>query len=329
MKEKELKNLLTMADEEICAFFIDDASRLRRIVELMPDGDMSANFLNALWSYAEKHDRLFDLANALLGFDARHRTFEGNENCDWFWQCFLPAGPIQANHFFYDLMTYARTRAHLARGTYDDWHGSPLAMFEWMEDYKRFGIGKGIIDIENVLDQMLSKYESEVELERRRDVEGYYPDRPGPGSGGNEVKDPDGRIFVGIFENEVSKDGELGLPAEFRAELGRCDMCVVANPEKQNTLILVPADFCKKGIGRQVDASDPGDNLYAAYKRAVRVKVDEHGRMKIPLKLLSVVCSENDRRVVLRGYISTIMLLNVSDAPKVRSVLPFNGIMKS
>lgn len=321
--------VLTATDEEIGAFFIEDASRLRRIVQLMPAGDLSASFLNTLWAYAEKHDRLFDLANALLGFDSKHKTVEGNENCDWFWQCFLPGGPVRANHFFYELMTYARTRAHLARGTYDDWHGSSFAMFEWMEDYRRFDIGKGILDIDNVLDQLLSKYESEVELERRRDIEGYYPNRQEPVNRANEVKDPDGRIFVGIFEGEVSKDGELGLPAEFRDELGRSDMCVVQNPGKSNTLILVPADFCEKELSRQEDASDSDDDLYEAYKRAVRVKVDEHGRMKLPLKLLSVVCSENDRTVVFRGYISTIMLLNVSDAPKERSILPFNGVLKS
>ena len=321
--------VLTATDEEIGAFFIEDASRLRRIVELMPEGDLSANFLNTLWAYAVKHDRLFDLANALLGFDPKHKTIEGNENCDWFWQCFLPTGSVRANEFFYELMTYARARAHLARGTFDDWYGSSFAMFEWMEDYKRFDTGKGIIDIDKVLDQMLSKYESEVELERRHDLEGCYPDRPEPGSRVNEVKDPDGRIFVGIFESEVSKDGEMGLPTEFRDELGRSDMCIVQNPEKRNTLILIPADFCEKELSRQEDASDSDDDLYEAYKRAVRVKVDEHGRMKLPLKLLSVVCSENDRTVVLRGYISTIMLLNVSDAPKERSILPFNGIMKS
>ena len=295
----------------------------------MLDGDLSGSFLNTLWAYAEKHNRLFDLANALLGFDSRHKTVDGNENCDWFWQCYLPEGPVRANVFFYDLRTYARARAHLARGTYDDWHGSSIAMFEWMEYYKRFDIGKGIVDIDYVLDQLLSKYESEVELERRHDIEGCYPDRPEPGSRVNEVKDPDGRIFVGIFESEVSKDGEMGLPTEFRDELGRSDMCVVANSEKRNTLILIPADFCEKEIARQEDATDPGDDLYEAYKRAVRVKVDERGRMKLPLKLLETVCSQNDRTVVLRGYISTIMLLNVSDAPKERSILPFNGVMKS
>lgn len=320
---------LTETDEAICAFFIEDAARLRRIVELMPEGDLSANFLNTLWAYAVKHDRLVDLANVFLGFDSNHKTVEGNENCDWFWQRFLPARPVQANYFFYELITYARTRGHLARGTYDDWHDSSLAMFEWMEDYKRYDIGKGIIDIDNVLDQLLAKYESEVELERRRDIEGYYPNLPEPVNGANEVKDPDDRIFVGIFESGVSKDGELGLPAEFRDELGRSDMCVVRNPGKRNTLILAPSDFCEKEIGRQKDASVPSDELCEAYKRAVRVKVDKHGRMKIPVGLLAVVCSENDRTVVLRGYISTIMLLNVSDAPKERSILPFDGFMKS
>lgn len=57
-------------DEAMCEFFIDDASRLRRIVQLMPDGEPTAEFLNMLWEYAVKHDRLVDLANVLLGFDS-------------------------------------------------------------------------------------------------------------------------------------------------------------------------------------------------------------------------------------------------------------------
>lgn len=329
MKDLASVTPLTATDESICAFFIEDASRLRCIVQLMTDGDLPGSFLNMLWSYAEKHDRLFDLANALLGFDSRYKTVEGNENCDWFWQCFLPEGPVRANDFFYDLMTYARARAHLARGTYDDWHGSSIAMFEWMEYYGRFDVGKGIIDIDDVLDQLLSKYESEVELERRLDMEGQYPNRPEPANRADEVKNPDGRIFVGIFESEVSNDGVLGLPAEFRDELGRCDMCVVQNPTKKNVLILAPADFCEKELSRQKDAPGTVDSVREAYKRAVRVKVDNRGRMKIPLELLATICSENDRKVVFRGYISTIMLLNVSDAPKERSILPFDGVAKS
>ena len=170
--------MLTTVDEDICAFFIEDASRLRRIVELMSEGDMSANFLNTLWAYAVRHDRLFDLANVFLGFDANHKTVEGNENCDWFWQTDLPDGPIQVNNFFYELITYARTRAHLARGTYDEWHGSSLAMHDWLTFYKEHDVGKGIIDIDYVLAQLYAKYEAEVELERRREESGYYTHLP-------------------------------------------------------------------------------------------------------------------------------------------------------
>ena len=171
-------NVLTTTDEAICAFFIEDASRLRRIVELMPEGDLSANFLNTLWAYAVKHDRLVDLANVFLGFDSNHKTIEGNENCDWFWQSYLPPGPVQANHFFYELITYARTRGHLTRGTYDDWHDSSLAMHEWLTYYKEHDVGKGIIGIDDVLAQLYAKYEAEVELERRREEEGYYTRPP-------------------------------------------------------------------------------------------------------------------------------------------------------
>lgn len=89
--------VLTATDEEICAFFIEDASRLRRIVQLMSEEDLPANFLNTLWAYAVKHDRLADLANVFPGFDSNHKTVEGNENCDWFWQSDLPDGPTTSS----------------------------------------------------------------------------------------------------------------------------------------------------------------------------------------------------------------------------------------
>ncbi len=172
MNEPETTVDLTSTDEEICAFFIEDAARLRRIVELMPEGDLPANILNMLWAYAVKHDRLVDLANAFLGFDANYRVVEGNGNCDWFWRCSLSVVPVRTNEFFFTLMTYARTRAHLANGTYDDWHDNSLAMYDWLTYYKEHDIGKGIIGIDDVLTQLYAKYETEVELERRRDAEG-------------------------------------------------------------------------------------------------------------------------------------------------------------
>ncbi len=167
-------NAQPATDEAICAFFIEDASRLRRIVELMPAGNLSANFLNALWAYAVKHDRLVDLANVILGFDSNHKTVEGNENCDWYWQSELPAGTVQANNFFYELITYARTRGHLARGTYDDWHNNSLAMHDWLTYYKEHDVGSRIIGIDDVLAQLYAKNQSEVEQERQRDEDGYY-----------------------------------------------------------------------------------------------------------------------------------------------------------
>mgnify|MGYP002672946961 CR=1 FL=1 len=168
-------------DAAMCEFFIDDASRLCRIVQLMPGGEPTAEFLNMLWAYAEKHNRQGDLANALLGFDSKHKTVDGNGCCDWYWRCRLPVEPVQANEFFFDLMDYARVRAHLERGTYDDWHGNSLAMLDWIEYYKDNDVGKGIVDIDDVLGQLKAKYESEVEMERQRDIEnGRYVKPPVP-----------------------------------------------------------------------------------------------------------------------------------------------------
>ncbi len=170
-----------MHDEVLCEFFIDDASRIRRIVQLMPGGEPTAEFLNMLWAYAVKHDRLVDLANVLLGFDSKQKTVDGNENSDWYWRCRPPVEPVQTNEFFFDLIDYARVRAHLERGTYDDWHGDSLAMLVWMEHYKENDVGKGIVDIDDVLERLNAKYESEVELERQRDIkEGRCVKHPEP-----------------------------------------------------------------------------------------------------------------------------------------------------
>ena len=323
MDDLKQSTSLAETDEDICAFFIGDAARLRRIVQLMPDGDLSASFLNTLWAYAEKHDRLFDLANALLGFDPKHKTVEGNENCDWFWQCFLPDGPVRANHFFYELMTYARARAHLARGTYDDWHGSSLAMFDWMEYYKRFDIGKGIIDIDNVLDQLLSKYESEVELERQRDrEEGRFakpPDLLNSADGSAVQNGPFTGIFVGRFVQNVANDGLLKLPLEFQTELNGNEMFIMRNSVRKNALVLLPIDIFEESFQSLKDNADVSEWTQSTYKQAVRVRIGRRGRMRIPQKLLSRIRLGPSDEIVLRGHISTIDIFK-GDASACRHV---------
>ena len=51
-------------------------------------------------------------------------------------------------------------------------------MYDWLTNYKEHDVGKGIIGIDDVLSQLSAKYEAEVELERRRDAEGYYATPP-------------------------------------------------------------------------------------------------------------------------------------------------------
>ena len=139
---------------------IDDAAEMRRAVEPTLERG-SAVLLCRLWAYAVETNRLGDLANALLGFDASHRTMEDNENCDWFWRCRLPEG---TNEFYFDLMTFAQARAHLERGAFDDWNDNSLAVLEAMEAYKRYEVGKVIVGIDDVLRKLREKYEFEVEL---------------------------------------------------------------------------------------------------------------------------------------------------------------------
>lgn len=297
-------------DEAMCEFFIDDASRLRRIVQLMPDGEPTAELLNMLWEYAVKHDRLFDLANVLLGFDSKHKMVDGNENCDWYWRCRPPVEPVQANEFFFDLIDYARVRAHLERGTYDDWHGSSLAMFDWMEDYKNDGVGKGIIDIDNVLDQLLAKYESEVEFERQRDSEeGRFakpPDLLSAGDGSAVQDGPFTGIFVGRFVLDVADDDLLNLPLEFQTELNGNEMFIMKNPERKHALVLLPVDIYDGCLKNIKDGADVSELTKSLYEQAVRVRIDKRGRIRIPQNLLSCIRLAKSSKVILRGHISTI-----------------------
>lgn len=165
MKDKDDAVPLCDADDALCAFLMEDAARMRRMVQLMPEQSPTAAFLNLLWEYAAKHRRLVDLANVLLGFDERHKTTDGNENCDWFCRCRLPVSPVQANDFFFELQIFARTRAWLEHGTYDDWHDNSLAMLEALEAYGREDVGKGIIGFGEVISRLREKYESEVDGE--------------------------------------------------------------------------------------------------------------------------------------------------------------------
>ena len=297
-------------DEAVCEFFIDDASRLRRIVQLMPDGDPTAEFLNMLWAYAVKHDRLVDLANVLLGFDSKHKTIDGNENCDWFWRCRKPMELEESYDFFSDLMDFAKVRAHLERGTYDDWHDNSLAMFDWMEDYKDSDVGKGIIGIDDVLDQLLAKYESEVEFERRRDrEEGRFAKPPDflEVDDGIGVQDgPFTGIFVGRFVLDVADDDLLNLPLEFQTELNGNEMFIMKNPEIKSALVLLPVDIYDGCLKNIKDGADVSELTKSLYEQAVRVRIDKRGRIKIPQKLLSCIRFGKSGKVVLRGHISTI-----------------------
>ena len=286
--------------QEMCEFFIDDASRLRRIVQLMPDEEPTDEFLNMLWKWGVQHDRLVDLANVLLGFDSRHKTVEGNENTDWFWRCRPPSEPEQAYEFFFDLWEYARVRAHLERGTYDDWHDNSLAMFMFMEDYKDSDVGKGIIGMDDVLDRLLAKYESEVEFERRRDrEEGRFlkpPDLLNVDDGNVVQNGPFTGIFVGLFVLDVADDGRLSLPLEFQTELNGNEMFIMKNPERTNALVLIPVD----------------ERTKSSYEQAVRVRIDKRGRIRIPQELLSCIRLEKSGKVVLRGHIFTIDIFGES-----------------
>jgi DNA-binding transcriptional regulator/RsmH inhibitor MraZ len=207
-------------------------------------------------------------------------------------------------------MDFAKVRAHLERGTYDDWHDNSLAMFDWMEDYKDSDVGKGIIGIDDVLDQLLAKYESEVEFERRRDrEEGRFAKPPDflEVDDGIGVQDgPFTGIFVGRFVLDVADDDLLNLPLEFQTELNGNEMFIMKNPEIKSALVLLPVDIYDGCLKNIKDGADVSELTKSLYEQAVRVRIDKRGRIKIPQKLLSCIRFGKSGKVVLRGHISTI-----------------------
>ena len=122
--------------------------------------------------------------------------------------------------------------------------------------------------------------------------------------------------FVGRFETDVTKDDKVSLPAEFRAKLGSNELYVLPDPEEAKGLRLVPVSVYDNEARRLQGNDDIGERCRSAYEQAVKVAIDVRGRIRIPPKLLPCVCSEMNRKVVLRGRITTISIISSSEATK-------------
>ena len=84
---------LSDGDEAVCAYFIENPTDLRRVIQLMPHGNPTSDFLQKLYSYAVNRNRKVDLANALLAYDSKWRELpQITTGRDWFCECGLRDG---------------------------------------------------------------------------------------------------------------------------------------------------------------------------------------------------------------------------------------------
>ena len=66
----------------------------------------------------------------------------------------MPIWPERTNKFFFELIVYVRAKVEFQMGTYDEWHDNSFAMYECIDDYKRFDVGKGgrgVVGLPNIV----------------------------------------------------------------------------------------------------------------------------------------------------------------------------------
>lgn len=155
MKDEDTLDKLSDGDEAVCAFFVENPHALRRVVQLMPHGNPTLDFLQRLYSFAVNRNRTVDLANALLGYDAKYHTVHQIPlGRDWFRECDLPGG---CPEFFLEVGKYDWTRAELESGKFEDEDLDAVeAVLEWMDDFKK-SVGNGIVDMDGTLTKIRLK----------------------------------------------------------------------------------------------------------------------------------------------------------------------------
>lgn len=150
MQDKKGINRLSDSEEAECAYFIENPIALCRVVQLMPHGNPTLDFLQKLYSYAVMRNRKVDLANALIGHDGRCGDIP-RIKLDWYRECNLPG---RCPDFFLEVERYAWTRAQIAADEFDEDDLDAVdARLEEIENIKN-DIGDGLVDMEDVLTQI-------------------------------------------------------------------------------------------------------------------------------------------------------------------------------
>jgi hypothetical protein len=153
---------LSDADEAVCAYFIENPFTMRRVIQMMPHGDPTLDFLQKLWSYAAMRNRKVDLANALLSYDKRSDSPQIKSGRDWYCDCHLPC---DCPEMFWEVQKFSWVRDDVDLSDYEDFDEVD-AILSWMMHIKEM-VGDGIVDMEDTLKRIRLKRNGILRTELR------------------------------------------------------------------------------------------------------------------------------------------------------------------
>lgn len=155
---------LSDGDEAVCAYFIENPTDLRRVIQLMPHGNPTSDFLQKLYSYAVNRSRKVDLANALLAYDSKWRELpQITTGRDWFCECDLPSA---CPEFFLEVRRYCWIRSafespEIDAGDFDEVD----SLLDFVKMVKE-NVGDGVIDMEKTLTRIKLKLNGIIKAEK-------------------------------------------------------------------------------------------------------------------------------------------------------------------
>ena len=152
MNDRDALVPLSEADEAVSAYFIENPIAMRSVIQMMPEGDPTLDFLQKLWSYAATRNRKVDLANALLYYDKRTNVPWGKHGRGWYCDCHLPC---DSPEMFWEVQKFSWVRDDDNLDDYEDFDEVD-AVLSWMMYIKEM-VGDGIVDMENTLKRIRRK----------------------------------------------------------------------------------------------------------------------------------------------------------------------------
>ena len=164
MKDKGDMVQLTDGVEAICAFFVENPINLRRVIQLMPHGNPTLDFLQMLYAFAVNRNRKVDLANALLSYDSKCRELpQITTGRDWFCECDLPNA---CPEFFLEVRRYCWIRSAFESSEFDAGDFDEVdSVLDFVKMVKK-NVGDGMIDMEETLTRIKLKRNAIIKAEK-------------------------------------------------------------------------------------------------------------------------------------------------------------------